>query len=799
MSHIDRPISFSALSFSIAGLHCAACVARVENALTALPQVQSAAVNLSTQKATIQTIAPIPLATISEQIEKTGFSILQKTVSLSISGASCAACALRIENALLQTNGVIHAAINLATQKVSITCLPDIDEHTLSSAIAKAGYAATTPEHIEAQAPPSADQRLWLPFAISGFLTAFLTVPMVGDLFGLHWHLSPWLQFLIASVVQFVFGARFYRSGWKAIRAKSANMDVLVAVGTSSAYGLSAYLLLSHTGSAPLHLYFESSAAIITLVLFGQWLEHGAKNRTLSALHGLAALRPATAMVRRQHIEIEVPVSSVALGDIVVIRPYEHVPVDGVIIEGESDIDTSLVTGESLPVSKTKGDAVIGGTLNQGGLLAIQVTAVGEHTMLAHIIRLVEEAQAEKAPIQRLVDRVSSIFVPVVLLISVATFFAWLAINGDWEHALLCAVAVQVIACPCALGLATPTAILVGTGVAARHGILIKNADILESARNLKTVVFDKTGTLTEGHPVLTARIPISASEEDLLTYAWAAQMYSDHPLATAVKTAAQSAELVPPTPNSPSIIAGKGVQATWNENTIYLGNSRLMDTVALSVEAHAHLAQPWEETGHTIAWLATVKDGHAVLRGLLIFGDALRSRAPEAVARLHALGLNTCMLTGDHLGAAKLVASKVGITQFHANLLPDEKLTVVSQLKAHGNVVAMVGDGVNDAPALATADIGIAMSSGTDIAMHSAGITLMRNDPAMVADAIDISQRTYRKIQQNLGWAFIYNLIGIPLAAAGLLNPVIAATAMALSSTSVILNALLLQGWKPR
>jgi Cu+-exporting ATPase len=546
------------------------------------------------------------------------------------------------------------------------------------------------------------------------------------------------------------------------------------------------------------HLYFESSAVVITLVLLGKWLEARAKHQTVAALRALESLRATKALVRRDGKDIEVPVEAVRVGDLVVVRPGDRVPVDGTIVEGTSHLDESLLTGESLPVAKTVGGQVTGGAVNADGMLVLEATAVGGATMLSQIIKMVEDAQAVKAPIQRLVDKVSAVFVPVVLLISAVTFFGWGFLTGDWQQALLNAVAVQVIACPCALGLATPTSIMAGTGVAAKYGILIKDAEALETAHSVTAVAFDKTGTLTEGKPAVVAIEGAAQSERRVLELARAVQQYSDHPLAKAVQNEAEKRGVTPWPASDAKALPGRGVQANVGGVITYLGNTRLMREIGLSTAQMEDVAAAHENAGRTVSWLAVQTDKHIELAGLIAFGDTLKASAKEAVKRLDEIGVASIMLTGDNAGSAKAVASAVGISEYRAEVLPADKADVVTALKRDGKVVAMVGDGINDAPALASADVGIAMSTGTDVAMHTAGITLMRGDPMLVADAIDISKRTYNKIRQNLFWAFIYNLVGIPLAAFGLLNPVIAGAAMAFSSVSVVSNALLLKRWKP-
>lgn len=722
-------------------------------------------------------------------------------LSFNVEGMTCASCVARVEKVLKKVPGVIDASVNLATEKAQVTAGAGVSADALIAAIRKAGYEATT-----AAAPkPATESASWLPgwwpVAVSVLLSLPLFAPMLALPFGLDWMLPGWLQLALATPVQFWLGARFYKAGWKALLARSGNMDLLVAIGTSAAYGLSLYLLLAHRGHGMAHLYFESSAVVITLVLLGKWLETRARYQTVSAIRALESLRSTVAIVRRDGAEIALPVAAVQVGDIVVVRPGDRVPVDGKIIEGSSHLDESLLTGESLPVSKTVGAFVTGGAVNADGLLIVAATAVGGATMLSQIIKLVEDAQAVKAPIQRLVDQVSAVFVPVVLLISAITFFGWGWLTGDWQQALLNAVAVQVIACPCALGLATPTSIMVGTGVAAKYGILIKDAEALETAHAVTTVAFDKTGTLTEGKPAVVAIEAASQSAKSaqcVLELARAVQQYSDHPLAKAVEAeaVARAVALLPAT--AAKALPGRGVQAEIDGITVYLGNRRLMQELGLSTQDMDDAAAAHENAGRTVSWLATKSAAGSELAGLLAFGDTLKKSAREAVARLARLGIHSIMLTGDNPGSAQAVATAAGIADFRAEVLPADKARVVSELKRDGRKVAMVGDGINDAPALAAADVGIAMATGTDVAMHTAGITLMRGDPTLVADAIDISKRTYSKIRQNLAWAFIYNIVGIPLAAFGYLNPVIAGAAMALSSVSVVSNALLLRRWKP-
>jgi Cu+-exporting ATPase len=721
------------------------------------------------------------------------------TVRLAIEGMTCASCVARVEKTLRKVPGVTAAAVNLATETAEVEVAgPQADAATLTAAVVKAGYGAHPAADPDAQAaePLAASRNDWWPVAVSGALSFPLVLPMLGMLFGADWSLPGWLQMAFATPVQFWLGARFYRSGWKAVLARAGNMDLLVALGTSAGYGLSVYLLYAHRGHEP-HLYFEASAVVITLVLLGKWLETRAKRQTTEAIRALQALRPETARVRRDGQEQELPIGRVRLGDLVVVRPGERMPVDGVVVEGASEVDESLITGESLPVAKQVGDAVTGGSVNAEGLLLVKTQAVGAETTLARIVRLVESAQAKKAPIQRLVDQVSEVFVPVVLVIALVTLLGWGLTTGNWETAILNAVAVLVIACPCALGLATPTAIMAGTGVAARHGILIKDAEALEIAHRIQVVAFDKTGTLTEGRPELVAAQAATGDRAALLAASAAIQAGSEHPLARAVLGAAQREGVAPPAATEVRAVAGRGMAAVVGGRELRLGSGRWMRELGVGTEALADDAAQLEQAGRTVSWVADVGGERPVLLGLLAFGDTIKPTARLAVEKLRQQGLRSVLVTGDNRGSAQAVSAAIGLDDIRAEVLPEDKARIVGELQAGGQVVAMVGDGINDAPALAAADVGIAMSTGTDVAMHAAGITLMRGNPALVADAIDISRRTYRKIRQNLFWAFVYNVVGVPLAAFGLLNPMIAGAAMAFSSVSVVTNALMLRRWK--
>ncbi len=811
-------------SLPIDGMSCASCVARVERALQKVPGVVDASVNLATEAATVRSTPGTRLTELRAAVEKAGYTAPESSVTLMIDGMTCASCVSRVEKALLRVPGVVQAEVNLATESAAVTLAArQIDQPAqiaLVAAVQRAGYAAKL-RQAESGAAVGADaaprrSAEWWPVAVAAALSAPLVLPMFGLLLGPQfahqWMLPGWIQLALATPVQFWLGARFYRAGWHALRAGSGNMDLLVALGTSAGYGLSLVQLLRQ-GSHSMHLYFEASAVVITLVLLGKWMETRAKRQTTAAIRALNALRPETARVRSKGVDTEVAVASLRLGDLVVVRPGERLPVDGQVVDGSSDVDESLITGESLPVAKHGGDKVTGGAVNGQGLLLVMTTAVGAESTLARIVRMVESAQAKKAPIQRLVDRVSAVFVPVVIVIALVTLLGWGLSTGDWEAAILNAVAVLVIACPCALGLATPTAIMVGTGAAAKVGILIKDAEALEVAHGVTVVAFDKTGTLTAGKPTLMAAVPHGCADRAALVSASAAvQAGSEHPLASAVMNAAKAQALVVPPATAVRAMAGRGVAAEVEGRALRLGSSRFMQELQVDLAPLASTAAQWQARGCTVSWLAEVAADPPAsasaqaptqpgslprLLGLLAFGDAPKASAAAAVTALQKMGIRAALITGDNPGSAQAVAQALGITDVHAEVLPENKADIVAKLKAGGARVAMVGDGINDAPALAIADVGIAMSTGTDVAMHTASITLMRGDPALVADAIDISRRTYAKIRQNLFWAFVYNVVGIPLAAFGMLNPVIAGAAMAFSSVSVVGNALLLRRWR--
>ncbi|GKT26543.1 heavy metal translocating P-type ATPase [Acidovorax sp. SUPP3334] len=769
-------------------------------------------------------------------------------LDLGIAGMTCASCSGRVERALRKVPGVQEAAVNLATERAHVVYAGDAGpamEAQLRRAVRNAGYEPRAPEAQDDGA--ARDRSPWAgfgPVALGLALSAPLVLPMLlgvlperwSALLGPHGMLPAWLQWLLATPVQFFLGARFYRAGWHALKARTGNMDLLVAIGTSAGYGLSLWLwLTAPPGHAP-HLYFEASAVVITLVLLGKWLEARAKRQTTAAIRALHALRPEVAHLIGADGEVDVPVAEVMAGDRIVVRPGERVPVDGTVLEGHTQVDESMLTGEPLPVPRTPGEALTGGSVNGDGRVVVQVSAVGSETVLARIIRLVEDAQAGKAPIQRLVDQVSAVFVPVVLAIALATLLGWLWAGAGGEAAVIHAVAVLVIACPCALGLATPAAIMAGTGVAARHGILIKDAEALERAHRVTTVAFDKTGTLTVGQPRLTAfEVAPGEDEAALLAAVAGVQSGSEHPLARAVVQEARHRGLAVPAPQSVSAVPGLGTEGEAAGRRFRVGSLRWMDALGVPLGGLAAPAAALQAAGATVSAVAELVAGAGqgdepgdrlddgskaerwALRALLAFGDEPKPGAREALAALRGRGIRVVMVSGDHRGAAEAMALRLGLDpeagEVMAEVLPGDKAACVAQLRNsapagqgagpglvhdHGQgVVAMVGDGVNDAPALAAADVGMAMGNGTDVAMQAAGITLMRGDPRLVAAALDISHRTVAKIRQNLFWAFAYNVAGIPLAALGYLSPVVAGAAMALSSVSVMANALLLKRWR--
>jgi P-type Cu+ transporter len=739
-----------------------------------------------------------------------------KLVTLKVEGMTCASCVARVEKALLKNSEVDAANVNLATEKAQIRLhsedISQTIEKELIALIEKAGYQAyPVCEELRKNKKIS----VWSPYGSYALVLAFLlsfplVLPMLLMPFGIHMMLPAWLQFLLATPIQFVLGAHFYVAGFKSLRLGSGSMDSLVAIGTSAAYGLSLYLWQQSGWRNPHDLYFESSALVITLVMLGKWLESRAKKETTEAIRALQALVPKQAKVlfakdisQASHFH-EINISNVLPGDWVLVLPGERLPVDGVVVEGSSDLDESMITGETKMIFKELGSKVVGGTMNGAGRLIIQAQGIGEESTLSQLIRMVENAQAEKAPIQRLVDRVSAWFVPVVILISLLNFLFGLFYFGEFEQSLLHSVAILVIACPCALGLATPAAIMVGTGRAAKLGILIKDAQALELAHRLNVIAFDKTGTLTVGKPQLIRFVNVGAAytDEVILATAGGLQLGSEHPIAHAVLEYVNNKKINLASFHSINTQSGKGVEGYCDEGVFQGAHLSFISHHAyvalhLNHEKLQGLADEELRVGHSVSWLIHVET--QTILAMFSFGDELKPGIRPMIQRLKSMGIRPVMLSGDHKIVAQLIARQVGIDEVYAQVQPADKLRIIKDLKQESpNVcIGMVGDGINDAPALAAADIGIAMGTGTDVAMQASGITLMRGDPALIADAIEISSATWKKIKQNLFWAFFYNLIGIPLAAMGYLSPVIAGAAMAASSVSVMSNALLLRRWK--
>ena len=731
-------------------------------------------------------------------------------IDLAIEGMTCASCVGRVERVLRKVPGVQDASVNLATESARITIDPaQTNEGVLRRAIRDAGYSARASGTADT-AEPSA----WAgfaPVALGLLLSAPLVLPMVGDVLGQHWMLPPLWQFLLATPVQFVLGARFYRAGWHALRARTGNMDLLVALGTSAGWLLSVWLWWSTPAGQMPHLYFEGSAVVVTLVLLGKWLEARAKRQTTAAIRALHALRPERARCLTPEGEIELPVDELRVGDQVVVRPGERIAVDGEVTDGQTQVDESMLTGEPLPVPRGVGQRLTGGSINGDGRVVMVVRAVGHETVLARIIRLVEDAQAAKAPIQRLVDQVSAVFVPAVIVLAVLTAVGWWWAGAGLEAALVHAVAVLVIACPCALGLATPAAIMVGTGVAARQGILIQDAQALELAHRVQVVAFDKTGTLTEGKPRLLwhSAAPGQDAQATLALAAWV-QQGSEHPLAHAVREASRGEPAPELGPALWQNVPGCGLVVTQQADAAprqwRLGSLRWLQAEGLDTQGWAADMARAEAEGATLSVLAELRDGALQPLLLMAFGDAAKPGAQAALQALRERGLALVMISGDNRAAAEQMARRLGLRpeagEVLAEVLPADKARHVAALRqgpdGQRRVVAMVGDGVNDAPALAAADVGMAMGNGTDVAMSAAGITLMRGELSLVPAALDISARTVGKIRQNLFWAFVYNVVGIGAAAMGQLSPMVAGAAMAMSSLSVMSNSLLLKRWRP-
>lgn len=792
-------------TLQITGMTCAACANRIEKGLHKLEGIESAQVNLALEQASISFHPEkVDLQQIEKKIADLGYGTAKEKVDFQIGGMTCAACANRVEKGLLRLPGVTAATVNLALETARVEYIPaQVDTAEIIRKVDQLGYQAVRKEeqreemdHREREI--TRQRRRFMAAALLSFpllwtmvshfsFTAFIWVP---DLF-----LNPWFQLVLATPVQLIIGAQFYIGAYKALKNKSANMDVLVALGTSAAYFYSIYLTFQALGQGqyPTELYYETSAILITLILLGKLFEAKAKSRTSEAIKKLMGLKAKTARVVRDGEEMEIPVEEVLVGDQVKVRPGEKVPVDGVVIEGTSAVDESMLTGESLPIEKQPGDSVIGATMNKHGMLTIQATKVGKETALAQIVKVVEEAQGSKAPIQRIADRISGVFVPVVVAIAIGTFLVWyFAVDsGQFASALEKAIAVLVIACPCALGLATPTSIMAGSGRAAEMGVLFKGGEHLEATHQVQTVILDKTGTVTRGEPELTDVIAAEGwAEDELLRLVGAAEMNSEHPLAQAIVTGAVERKLELPAAASFEALPGYGIRTMVDEREVLVGTRKLMSRYQVEVESVEEKMRLLETKGKTAMLVAV--DGYYA--GMVAVADTVKETSKEAVARLQAMGINVIILTGDNWRTAEAIAREVGVDQVIAEVLPEQKAEEVKKLQAAGKKVAMVGDGINDAPALAVADVGMAIGTGTDIAMEAADVTLMRGDLNSIVDALYMSQKTVRNIHQNLFWALAYNVIGIPVAAAGFLAPWLAGAAMAFSSVSVVLNALRLQ-----
>ena len=783
------------IKLKVIGMTCSSCVGRVEKKLMQVTGVEHVAVNLAVEMAVIK-----GTATIQElvwAVEEAGYQVPTSSTTYGVSGMTCSSCAGRVEKAMLKLPQVLKANVNLATEQVSLTLISELLEAEVASVLSNAGYELKTVSNHSASGEVAVKfyQVDWFPAVGASLLSLPLVFPMLGMLFGKDWMLPALIQWLLATPVQFYFGARFYRAGWGALKARTGNMDLLVAIGTSAAYGLSVYLwwMSSHNHGVP-HLYFESSSVVLSLVLIGKYLEHRAKRRTTSALRALENLQPTTATVWRNNSWQQVAANTVQTGERLQVKPGDRVPVDGLVISGQSHLDEALISGESLPVSKTTGDKVTGGSINLDGVLEIDASSVGAESTLAKIIRLVEDAQGEKAPVQALVDKVSAVFVPVVMLIATITLLTWGMLTGNWQQAILNAVAVLVIACPCALGLATPAAIMAGTGTAARFGILVKDASALEQATVINMVVFDKTGTLTEGKPELSQMTTLVGSEKELIQLAVSVQQHSEHPLAKAILNKASEMTINPLEVEEFQVVAGLGVKAKLNDSTLFLGSQHMMTGLGIELPKDAI-----EVNGASVSWLARQQGSQLELLGLFCFTDMLKSHAKAAVDQLKQQDIKVVMLTGDSQASAKYVANNLQLDEYHAEVMPADKAAFVKQYQQQGFQVAMVGDGINDAPALAQSNLGIAMATGTEVAVSASAITLMRGEPNLVSSSLEMAKLTYRKIKQNLFWAFIFNTVGIPLAAFGYLSPVLAGAAMACSSLFVVSNALLLQRWRPK
>ncbi len=805
------------VSLSIRGLHCASCVATVEKALKNIPGVKEASVNFASEKArVVYDPAEADTARLVGAVEGAGYGARLdgeagegKTVSLHVGGMSSQHCAGIVESAVRKLPGIASIEATYTNERAVIRYKPSqVELARILSQIRDAGYEPSPLEEGLDQEKEEREREI-LSYKRKFLLALALAVPLaylaMGQLIGLpepQWSdvMMAVVQLLLATPILYV-SRDFYIKGLRAVvKTRTANMDTLIAVGTGAAYiyslVITALILNSVAGYGMHDLYFETAGLLLMFILFGKYLEAIARGRTSEAIKKLMGLQAKTALVRRNGKEVEIPIEEVLVGDLVVVKPGQKIPVDGVVAEGHSSVDESMVTGESIPLEKAQGDTVIGATINKTGSFVFRASKVGKETLLAQIIHLVEEAQASKAPIQKLADTISSYFVPAVVLIGFLAFGGWLLAGKTFIFALTTFIAVLIIACPCALGLATPTAVMVGTGISAEHGILFKNAEALQKAHKVGTVIFDKTGTLTEGKPVVTDVVPFGREEKEVLKLAAIAEKRSEHPLGDAILNHARQLKIAVPDPKSFSSVTGKGVKASWKRKTILLGNRSLMRSENVAVpEAAEKGLHRLESEGKTAMLIAYDKK----LSGIIAVADTLKPTAQSAVERLHRMGKEVVMITGDNRRTGEAIAKQVGIDRVLAEVLPADKAAEVKKLQDEGKVVAMVGDGINDAPALAQADIGIAIGSGTDVAIETGDVVLVKNDIRDVIIAMDISRYALSKIKQNLFWAFIYNSIGIPLAALGMLSPLIAGAAMAFSSVSVMTNSLLMKRYTPK
>ncbi|MER2048273.1 MAG: heavy metal translocating P-type ATPase [Solibacillus sp.] len=791
-------------NFQITGMTCAACATRIEKGLNKMEGVEKASVNLALERSSIQYDASkISEVDFERKIDALGYGVVKQKIEFDITGMTCSACATRIEKGINKLHGVSSTNVNLALEKATIEFNPsELNSKDIIAKVEKLGYGAHLQQENEERLDyrEQAIQEQKRKFVISALfslpllwtmlshfpITSFLYVPSIL--------MNPWVQLLLATPVQFVIGKQFYVGAYKALRNGSANMDVLVVMGTSAAYFYSVYQAVVHAGSIhDMHLYFETSAVLITLIILGKLFEAKAKGRSSDAIKKLMGLQAKTAVVLRDGIEIDVPLEEVVIGDIIFVKPGEKIPVDGEIVEGRTSVDESMLTGESLPVDKATGDLLFGSTINSNGSIQMIATKVGRDTALAQIIKVVEDAQVTKAPIQRMADKISGIFVPIVVGIALVAFLIWyLLIDfGNFTPALEVLIAILVIACPCALGLATPTSIMAGSGRSAEIGILFKGGEHLEQTQSINTVVVDKTGTVTHGKPVLTnISLAEGQNEEQFLSLIGAAEKQSEHPLAQAIVQGIQEKDIKMSKVQYFEAVPGYGIQATVSGQGVLIGTRKLMQQYGVDVTAILHEMEFMESEGKTVM-IAAVNGTYA---GLVAVADTIKGTSREAIDRLQKMGIKVIMMTGDNERTAQAIGKEIGIDAIIAEVLPEGKADEVKKLQQQGNKVAMVGDGINDAPALATADIGMAIGTGTDVAMEAADITLIRGDLNSVADAIIMSRKTMRNIKQNLFWAFAYNTVGIPIAALGLLAPWVAGAAMAFSSVSVVLNSLRLQ-----